>query len=134
MRPQRQRLRLPLTAASPGSRALRCGVWRWTRRLRVERRIAGRSTAASGSILLVMAEASDYQVDRRFRQMRSSTSPRERARLREALIEEHQSLVRPIARRFAGRGEDLEDIVSDGLVGLVSAVDRYDPDRGVRFS
>jgi RNA polymerase sigma-B factor len=41
--------------------------------------------------------------------------------------------VQTVARRFAGRGEELEDLVQVGAVGLVKAADRFDPDRGVRF-
>jgi RNA polymerase sigma-B factor len=45
-------------------------------------------------------------------------------------IEEHLPLVRAIARRYAGRGEPLDELVQAGCVGLIKAVDRYDPDRG----
>jgi RNA polymerase sigma-B factor len=48
---------------------------------------------------------------------------------RTASIEAHLPLVRSIARRYAGRGESLEDLVQAGTVGLIKAVDRYDPDR-----
>jgi RNA polymerase sigma-B factor len=48
---------------------------------------------------------------------------------REALIESYLPLVRHIARRFAGRGERLEDLVQVGSLGLIAAVDRCDPDR-----
>jgi RNA polymerase sigma-B factor len=50
---------------------------------------------------------------------------------RHRLIEEHLPLVRAIARRFAHRGEPLEDLVQVGAVGLIKAVDRFDPSRGV---
>ncbi len=45
----------------------------------------------------------------------------------------HLPLVRAIARRYAGRGEDLDDLVQAGSVGLVRASARFDPDRGVAF-
>jgi RNA polymerase sigma-B factor len=45
-------------------------------------------------------------------------------------IEAHLPLVRSIARRYAGRGEPLDDLVQAGTVGLIKAVDTYDPDRG----
>src|SRR3954469_15932567 len=48
---------------------------------------------------------------------------------RTEVIEAHLPLVRSIARRYAGRGEPLEDLVQAGTVGLIKAVDRYDPDR-----
>ena len=49
------------------------------------------------------------------------------------MIEAHLPLVRAIARRYAGRGEDLEDLVQLGAVGLVKASKRFDPNRGVAF-
>jgi RNA polymerase sigma-B factor len=48
---------------------------------------------------------------------------------RTEVIEAHLPLVRSIARRYAGRGELLEDLVQAGTVGLIKAVDRYDPAR-----
>lgn len=48
---------------------------------------------------------------------------------RDTAIEAHLPLVRSIARRYAGRGEPLEDLVQAGTVGLIKAVDRYDPGR-----
>ena len=45
---------------------------------------------------------------------------------RRLLIEQHLPLVRTIARRFAHRGESLEDLVQVGAVGLIKAVDRFD--------
>jgi RNA polymerase sigma-B factor len=50
---------------------------------------------------------------------------------REALILRHSGLVRSIARRYSRRGLPYEDIVQAGYIGLIQAVDRYDPDRGV---
>jgi RNA polymerase sigma-B factor len=50
---------------------------------------------------------------------------------RRELIERHLPLVRAVARRFAHRGEALEDLVQVGAVGLIKAVDRFDPARGV---
>jgi len=54
--------------------------------------------------------------------------------IRQELIEAHLGLVEYLARRFAGRGEPLEDLVQVGTIGLVKAVDRFDPDREVEFS
>jgi RNA polymerase sigma-B factor len=50
------------------------------------------------------------------------------------LIDSHLSLVRAVARRYAGRGEELDDLVQVGAVGLVKASDRFDPSRGVAFA
>jgi RNA polymerase sigma-B factor len=42
--------------------------------------------------------------------------------------------VRALAKRYAGRGETLEDLVQVGTVGLIRASDRFDPRRGVSFA
>jgi RNA polymerase sigma-B factor len=49
---------------------------------------------------------------------------------RDRLIEQHLPLVRALARRFAWRGEPLDDLIQVGCIGLIHAVDRYDPGRG----
>jgi RNA polymerase sigma-B factor len=53
------------------------------------------------------------------------------AEAREALILRHNGLVRSIARRYSRRGLPYEDIVQAGYIGLIQAVDRFDPERGV---
>ena len=50
---------------------------------------------------------------------------------RDALILRHAPLVRAIARRYSGRGMSHDDLVQTGYLGLIQAVDRYDPSRGV---
>ena len=50
---------------------------------------------------------------------------------REQLVMRHTGLVRSIARRYNGRGLAQEDIEQTGYLGLIQAVDRYDPSRGV---
>lgn len=50
------------------------------------------------------------------------------------LIARHLPLVRSLARRYSGRGEGFEDLVQVGAVGLVAAVGRFDPGRGVPFA
>lgn len=54
--------------------------------------------------------------------------------LRAYLIEKHEGLVRHVARGYLNTGEAYEDIVSVGHVGLVNAVDRFDPERGTKFA
>jgi RNA polymerase sigma-B factor len=55
-------------------------------------------------------------------------------RPREPLLESHLPLVHSIARRYAGRGEPLEDLVQVGAIGLVKAGRRFDESRGVAFA
>jgi RNA polymerase sigma-B factor len=58
----------------------------------------------------------------------------EHRNLRDLLVELHLPLVRYFARRYAGRGEPLDDLLQAGALGLVKAVDRFDPDRGLEFT
>jgi RNA polymerase sigma-B factor len=53
---------------------------------------------------------------------------------REQLIEQYLPLVRSLARRYANRGEQLEDLVQVGSIGLIKAIDRFDVDRGVELT
>jgi RNA polymerase sigma-B factor len=53
---------------------------------------------------------------------------------REKLIARHLPLVRSLARRYAGRGEPLEDIEQVGAIGLIKAIDRFDLDREVSIA
>ncbi len=54
--------------------------------------------------------------------------------MRERLILHHQRLVHYVAARFIGSGETLEDLVQVGNIGLINALDRYDPGQNVKFS
>jgi RNA polymerase sigma-B factor len=54
--------------------------------------------------------------------------------LRNDLVQEHVRLAEFIARRFAHRGEPLDDLRQVALIGLVKAVERFEPDRGLQFS
>ena len=54
----------------------------------------------------------------------------DRARLRRSVIESHLPLVHHLAQRFRGRGEPYDDLVQVGTIGLLHAVDRYEPGRG----
>jgi RNA polymerase sigma-B factor len=53
---------------------------------------------------------------------------------REQLIEQYMSLVRSLARRYSYRGEQLDDLVQIGAIGLIKAIDRFDLDRGVELT
>jgi RNA polymerase sigma-B factor len=53
---------------------------------------------------------------------------------REQLIEDYLPLAKSLARRYAGRGEQLEDLVQIATVGLIKAVDRFDLERGAELT
>ena len=72
----------------------------------------------------------DDPLSGRFRELRRSGD----GALRERLIQEHLPLVRALARRFANRGEPLDDLISTGTLALIHAVDRFEPEKGTKFS
>jgi len=76
-------------------------------------------------------EASAPRVDPRLAELAAmkSTDP-QRGTLRRTVIEDHLPLVHHLAQRFRGRGEPYDDLVQVGTIGLLHAVDRYDPTRG----
>lgn len=53
---------------------------------------------------------------------------------REQLIVSHVNLVRYIAAKFKNRGEPLDDLIQVGTIGLIKAIDRFDPSRGLEFT
>jgi RNA polymerase sigma-B factor len=57
-----------------------------------------------------------------------------RGDIRSQLVSIHQPLVEHLARRFRNRGEPYDDLVQVATIGLIKAIDRYDPARGVEFS
>ncbi|MFC9293969.1 SigB/SigF/SigG family RNA polymerase sigma factor [Streptomyces sp. NPDC057011] len=75
----------------------------------------------------------------RLRELPEGTAGHQYAR--NTLIEMNMSLVRFAARGFrsrtgagAGAGAEMEDVLQAGTIGLIKAIDRFDPDRGVEFS
>jgi RNA polymerase sigma-B factor len=83
----------------------------------------GRRVASEGEL-----RGTDPEVIDLFRRLETDPSARER------LTVAFQPLVEYLARRFAGRGEALEDLVQVANIGLLNAIDRFDPDREVQFS
>lgn len=64
----------------------------------------------------------------------SDENDAQRKRLRDQLVDEHMPLVIYLARRFSGRNEPMNDLVQVGAIGLLKAIDRFDPGRGLEFS
>jgi RNA polymerase sigma-B factor len=56
------------------------------------------------------------------------------ATVREELVDRFMPLARRLAARYAGGAEPFDDLVQVACVGLVKAIDRFDPDRGTAFS
>ena len=58
---------------------------------------------------------------------------RDNPRMRDALIERYIPLAESLARRYQHSGQALDDLTQVASIGLVKAVDRFDPERGVNF-
>jgi RNA polymerase sigma-B factor len=64
---------------------------------------------------------------------KSTVQDAEFQRVRERLIRAHLPIAEHIAQRFRNRGQPKDDLVQVAVVGLINAVDRFDPDRGTDF-
>ncbi|MEV7689856.1 RNA polymerase sigma factor SigF [Streptomyces bungoensis] len=78
------------------------------------------------------ARALSRQFFRRLTELEEGTPAYQYAR--NTLIEMNMSLVRFAAGRFRGRGDDMEDIVQTGMIGLIKAIDRFELAREVEFT
>src|SRR4051812_43594204 len=54
--------------------------------------------------------------------------------LRDRIVMQYTNLVESVARRFSGAAEPVEDLAQEGYIGLITAVDLYDPGKNVKFS
>jgi RNA polymerase sigma-32 factor len=91
--------------------------------------------AASGSIeafisaanrVPMLSEAEEQSLARRFRDQEDLDAARQ-------LVTSHLRLVISIARGYLGYGLPHADLIQEGNIGLMKAVKRFDPDRGVRL-
>jgi RNA polymerase sigma-B factor len=89
----------------------------------------------TGSVSSVGTEHAEYAHLVPLLQRYSELAPDdpERPQLREQLISGYLPVAEHIARRFAGRGEPLDDLIQVATVGLINAVDRFEPSRGCDF-
>lgn len=88
---------------------------------------AERATADEGG---GQAGAESKPLDPRFAELARTRDPK----LRASLIEDHIPLARYFARRYRGRGVPDDDLEQVAMVGLIAAVDRFDPMHGTQFT
>lgn len=70
------------------------------------------------------------EADRLFREFFATRDPE----LRERLVNAHLGLAASLASRFSSRQESTDDLHQAALLGLLHAIDRFDPTRGVQFT
>ncbi len=89
---------------------------------------------ATGTQPLTAAQAqrrrADEDVLQYLREYRQSRDPE----LRDRIVLQYTNLVESISRRFSGASEPVEDLTQEGYIGLITAVDLYDPTKNVKFS
>lgn len=85
--------------------------------------ICGVNTAT----LKVLSEAEKMRL---LREMRDGTNPH----AREEMVNGNLRLVLSVIQRFAGRGENLDDLFQVGCIGLIKAIDNFDINQNVKFS
>src|SRR3989475_13138079 len=68
------------------------------------------------------------------RRYKETTDSAERDRIRAQLVDAYHDFVYFLARKFQNRGEPLDDIVQVGYLGLIKAIERFDPDLGYEFT
>src|SRR4030081_1606611 len=67
------------------------------------------------------------------RRYKETTDAEERDRIRAQLVDAYHDFVYFLARKFQNRGEPLDDIVQVGYLGLIKAIEGFDPDLGYEF-
>ena len=97
-----------------------------------ERSTPGHTVASSRCNLPLDARATTEQLLRQ-RDHLPAEHP-DRAKLRAQVIEKNLPRARTLARRYAGRGELLDDLAQVAALALIKAVDDYDPSRQVPFT
>ncbi len=79
-------------------------------------------------------QSSEYQnLEPLFHELAGSASAAHRRQAREQLVTGHLPLAEHIARRFRNRGQADDDLKQVATIGLINAVDRFDPERGTDF-
>ncbi|MFZ4248744.1 SigB/SigF/SigG family RNA polymerase sigma factor [Actinospica acidiphila] len=108
-----------------------------------ERTVDGHTRAAAGSEDLrepadprAVAPRDARELSRQFfrRLTELEEGTREYQYARNTLIEMNMSLVRFAAGRFRGRGDEMDDVVQTGMIGLIKAIDRFELSREVEFT
>ena len=75
-----------------------------------------------------------FQEQELFNIIKNGTSQEDKIETQNQIILHNQRLVFSVAKRFRGRGLEFEDLIQEGNLGLIAAIDKFDPERNLRFS
>ena len=95
---------------------------------------AEEEAAAPPRTAVAAAEAADPRLDALHLLVAMDDDDPARPALRDRVVESHLGLVEHLARRYTDRGEPYDDLVQVGTIGLLKAVDRFDPAMGPSFA
>ncbi len=82
------------------------------------------------SLPVMQHKRTEIDVQQLLREYRQTGSPQ----LRDRIVLQFSSLVESIGRRFSGTMETADDLTQEGYIGLITAIDLYDPSKNVKFS
>ena len=68
-----------------------------------------------------------------FKRYNASTSPTEKRKIRDKVINHNLRFVVAIAKQYQNQGLPLPDLISEGNIGIMKAMDRFDVTRGIKF-
>ncbi|NLG41864.1 MAG: hypothetical protein GX547_01350, partial [Phycisphaerae bacterium] len=85
-----------------------------------------------GAKIRALADAQEHQAEKNIPPETMERLRQEAAEARERLAQANLRLVISVAKNFRNRGLPMEDLVNEGNVGLMNAIDRFDPAVGSR--
>jgi RNA polymerase sigma-B factor len=124
---------MPSSSDTDGSHNSHPGSHTEVPRPRSARRTDTGASTASGSSVEAGEDEYGHLIPLQRRYAELAADDPERQRLRDQLVQGYRPVAEHLARRFAGRYEPLEDLVQVATIGLINAIDRFEPARGSHF-
>lgn len=103
------------------------------RQLKIQPMITGRDSAALKLYLAELSRMRDEEADEDRLAERLMAGGKDAERARRQLVNANLRFVVSVAKQYQHKGLELEDLISEGNIGLLKAAERFDPNRGFRF-